>query len=97
MQTCHSRKFASIKNVILLGKDLALDAPRTENDLDMKGEVEEWKLQRMAKVHAFLELWQCPLNLLATKKESSSQNKRMIAIGYISDTEEIIKASWSKF
>ena len=30
-------------------------------------------------------------------KESRAQNKQMTAVGYISDTEEIVKSSWSLF
>ena len=48
----------------------------------------------MAKVHYFLEMWQGSQNLRSTEKESHAQNKLMTAVGYISDTEEIIKASW---
>jgi len=51
----------------------------------------------MAKVHDFLEMWQGSQNLRATQKESRAQNKQMTAVGYIPDTEEIIKASWSLF
>jgi len=51
----------------------------------------------MAKVHNFLDLWQGSQSLHATKKESHAQNKQMTAIGYISDSEEIIEASWSNF
>jgi len=69
----------------------------TENDLVTKQEAEEWKLHRMAKVHNFLEMWEGSQNLHATKKESRSQNKQMTAIGYILDTEEMVKASWSLF
>jgi len=63
----------------------------------MKKDVEEWILHRMAKVHDCLEMWQGSQNLRATQKESRAQNKQMTAVGYISDTEEIIKASWSLF
>jgi len=63
----------------------------------MKKEAEEWKLHRMAKVPDVLEIWQGSQNLRATQKGSSAQNKQMTAIGYISDTEEIVKASWSLF
>ena len=42
-------------------------------------------------------MWQGSQNLHATQKESQAQNKQMTAVGYISDTEEIIKASWSNF
>jgi hypothetical protein len=51
----------------------------------------------MAKVHAFLEMCQGSQNLRATQKESCAQNKQMTAVGYISDTKEIVKASWSLF
>jgi hypothetical protein len=44
-----------------------------------------------------LEIWQGSQNLCATQKESCSQNNQMTTIGYISDTEEIVKASWSLF
>jgi hypothetical protein len=66
-----------------------------ENDSEMKKEVEESKLHKMAKVHDFLEMWQGSQNLCATQKESRTQNKQMTAVGYISDTEEIVKASLS--
>ena len=42
-------------------------------------------------------MWQGSHNLRATQKESRPQNKQMTTLGYISDTEEIIKASWSNF
>jgi len=63
----------------------------------MKKEVEERKFHRMAKVHNILEMWQGSQNLRATQKESRAQIKQMTAIGYILDTEEIVKASWSLF
>jgi len=81
----------------LAGTDPELDTLNTENDLEMKKEAEERKLHRMAKVHDFLEMWQGSQNLRATQKESRAQNKQMTAVGYISDTEEIVKASWSLF
>jgi len=81
----------------LAGADPELDTMNTENDSEMKKEVEERKLHRMAKVHNILEMWQGSQNLRATQKESRAQNKQMTAMGYISDTEEIVKASWSLF
>jgi hypothetical protein len=51
----------------------------------------------MAMFHDFLEMWQGSLNLPATQKESRTQNKQIAAVGFISDTEEIIKAFWSNF
>jgi hypothetical protein len=69
----------------------------TENDSEMKKEAEERQLHRMAKVHDFLEMWQGSQNLCATQKESRTQNKQMTSVGYILDTEEIVKSSWSLF
>jgi len=51
----------------------------------------------MAKVHESLEMCLGNQNLHATQKESRAQNKQMTALGYISDTEQIVKASWSLF
>ena len=51
----------------------------------------------MAKVSNLLEIWQGSQNLQATQKESRAQNKQIIAVGYISDTEEIIITSWLNF
>jgi hypothetical protein len=65
--------------------------------MEMKREVEKKKLHRMAKVHDFLEMWQGSQNLRATQKECHAQNKQMTAVGYISDTAEIVKAFWSNF
>jgi len=42
-------------------------------------------------------MWQGCQNLRAPQKESRAPNKQMTAVGYISDTEEIVKASWSLF
>jgi len=91
------RQFARANNGILVGTDRELDTPHTENDSEMKKEAEERKLHRMAKVHDFLEMWQGSQNLRATQKKSRAQNKQMTAVGYISDTEESVKASWSLF
>jgi hypothetical protein len=69
----------------------------TDNDWEMKKKAEVRKLQRMAKVHDFLEMWQGSPNPGATQRESRAQNKQMTTVGYISDTEEIVKPSWSFF
>jgi len=66
----------------------------TENDSEMKKEVRERNLHRLAKVHDFLEMRQCGQNLLGTEKKSRAQNKQMTAVGSISAMEEIVKASW---
>jgi len=91
------RQFAQANSGLLAGDDPVLDPSSTDNYMEMKREAEEKKLQRMAKVHDFLEMWQGSQTLQATQKESRAQNKQMTAIGYISDTEEIVKASWSNF
>jgi hypothetical protein len=90
-----ARKFAQANNGILAGTDPELDTMNTENNPEMKKEADERKLHRMAKVHHFLEMWQGSQNLCATHKVSRAQDKQMTAIGYISDTEEIVNASWS--
>jgi hypothetical protein len=82
---------------LLAGDDPVLDTNSTDNDIELKREAEEKKLYRMAKVHDLLEMWQGSLTLRATQKESHAQNKQMTAVGYISDTEEIVNASWCNF
>jgi hypothetical protein len=91
------RLFAQANNMILAGTDPELDTTNTENDLEMKTEVEEGGLHRMAKVHDFLEMWQGSQNLRVIQKESCTLNKKMTAMGYISDTKEIVKSFWSLF
>jgi len=90
-------QFARANNGNLAGTDPELDTLNTENNSEMKKEAEERKLHRMAKVHDFLEMWQGSQNLCATQKESRTQNKQMTTVEYISDTEEIVKASSSLF
>jgi hypothetical protein len=91
------RLFARANNGILAGNNLYSDTTNTENELEMKKEAEDRKLHIMAKVHNLLEMCQGCQNLRATQKESRAQNTQMTAIGYILDTEEIVKASWSLF
>jgi hypothetical protein len=43
------------------------------------------------------DIWQGSQDVCATETESSSQNIQMMAVGCISDTEDIVKASWSNF
>jgi hypothetical protein len=74
-----------------------LDPDSTDNDIERQREAEEKKLHRIAKVHDFLEMWQGSQTLQTTQMESRAQNTQVTAVGYISDTEEIIKASWSNF
>jgi len=68
-----------------------------ENNLQMKWLVEERKLHGMAKVDHFLEIWGGSQGLSATQKESRTQNTQMAAVGYILDTQEIVKVSWSNY
>jgi hypothetical protein len=100
-QTIHEkavvRQFGLANNGILAGMDPELDTTNTENDSEIEKEAEERKLQRMAKVHNFLEIWQGSQNVCTTQKESGAQNKQMTAVRFISDTKEIVKASWSLF
>jgi len=91
------RQFARANSGLLACDNPVLDPDSTDNDMEMKREAEEKKLHRMAKVHDFLEMWQGSQTLRATQKESRAQNKQMTAVSYISDTEEIVKASWSNF
>jgi len=74
-----------------------LDSTNTDNDSEMKQEEEEWKLDRMAKVHDIAELWLGSHKRPDTQMESRVHNKQMTAVGYISDTEEVFKALWSLF
>jgi hypothetical protein len=39
-------------------EDPVLDSNVTDNNMELKGEAEEKKRHRMAKVHNFLEMWQ---------------------------------------
>jgi len=89
------RQFARRNKGILADNVPVLDNTETENHLEFWKEAEKRKLHY--KVHDFFEMWQGSQNLHATQVVSRSQNKQMPTIGYISDTEEIITASWSDF
>jgi len=91
------RQFPWANDGILVGNNPVSDTTNTETDLAMKKEAEERKLRRMAKVHNFLKMWQGSQNLCAAPKNSHTQNNQMTAVGYISDTEKIVKAYWSLF
>jgi len=91
------RQFAEANTGILAGTDSKLDTTNTDNDSEMKKEAEEPKLHRMAKDHHFLDMWQGSQNLRSIQEESRAQNTQMTAVGYILDTEEIVKASWSLY
>jgi len=91
------RKFAWANNRVPPGDDPVLDPTSTVNDMEMKREAEQKKLHQMAKVHDILEMSQGSQSLRATQKGSRAETKQMRAVGYIPDTEEIDKASWSHF
>jgi len=86
------RQYPQANNGIMAGADPELDTTNAESHLEMKKEVEERTSHRIAKVHNLLDMWQGSQNLRATQKESRAENKQITAIGYISDSEEIIKA-----
>ena len=89
--------FASADNGILAGSDPALHAKNTDNELDMKKGAVNRTMYRMGKVYDRLEMWQWSQNLSTTKKESRTPTKQMTHGGYISNTEEMLKASSSPF
>jgi len=91
------RQFARANNGFMAGDDAELDSTCADNDMEMKRVAEQKMLHRMAKVHDFLEMWQGSHNLWAIQKKSRAQNKQRTAVGYISNTKEIAKASWSHF
>jgi len=88
------RQFARANCRILAAENPVSDMTNTENDSEMLNHAQGRKLHRMAKVHNFLEMWKGNQILCATQKECRTQNIQMTAVGYISDTEQIVKASW---
>jgi len=96
-ETVGLRQFAQANHGIFVGDNPALDTTNTENHLEVNKEAKERKLHRMAKVHDILEMWRRSQNLHAIQEEYRAQNMQMTAMRYISDTEEIVKESWSLF
>jgi len=90
-------QFAQVNNGWLAGDDPVLDPTSTGNDMEVKRQAEQKMLHWVAKVHDFLEMSQGSQNLRGTQKESRAQNTQMTAVGYNSDTEEIVKVSWLHF
>jgi hypothetical protein len=82
---------------MLAATDPELGTTNTENDTGMKKDVVERKCHKLASVHDFLEMLPGSQILRATQKKPHAQNKEITAVGYISDTYEIVKASWSLF
>jgi len=91
------RQFTRVNTGLLAGDNPELDHTSTDHDMEMKRGAEQMKLHRMGQVHVSLEMWQGSQNIRATQKESRAQNTQMTAVAYISDTEGIVKASWSQF
>jgi len=87
------RQCAQAYKAILPDNGTESHTTNTQNDSEMQTEAEESKLHRMAMVHDLFEMWQGSPNLRATQKESCAQHKQMTAVGYILDSEEIVKAS----
>ena len=79
----------------MAGDDPAFNIANTESDFEIKREVEDRTLHRMAMVHDFSEMWQGSQDLCTTQNESRTRNMQMTPVRYISDTEKVIKASSS--
>jgi len=91
------RQLAWANNGILAGADPLLDTTNTENHSEITKKEEERKLRRITKVHNLVKMWKGSQSLHATQRESRAQNKQVTAVGFILDTDEIVKASWSLF
>ena len=91
------RQSVPTNNGILAGADPVLNMWNSENDFEMKTHAEERKLHRLAKVHNSVDMWQGNETLYATQKGSRARNRLMEAVRCISDPQEIIKASLSRF
>jgi len=63
----------------------------------MEIQVEEMLMHQMANIHDVLEMLPRCQNLHATQNKPRHHNKQMTALGYISETEEIMQECWSLF
>jgi len=81
------RQFVQANTRILAGTDPELNNMNPENDSEMNREAEQRTMQRMAKVHGMLQMWQGSQNLHGALEESRVHNKQMTTMGYTSDTE----------
>ena len=88
-------QFARANNGLPACNDPELDTTSADSGVEMQTEAEQTMLHLMGKVHDIVEMGQGSQNLAAIQKESRAQKKQMTAIGYISDTKQILKASWS--
>jgi hypothetical protein len=91
------RQFVEPNNGILAGGNPELDTTNTDNDSQRKKGAEEGIFHRKPKVHDLLEMWQGCEDIRAPQKESHTNNMPMSAVRYVSDTDDIIKASWLLF
>jgi len=91
------RQFTWANNRWLEGEDPVLDTTSTDNDMVIQREADGKMLHWMAKIHDIFEMWHGSHDLPATQKESHAHNIQMTPVGYISNTEKILKASWSNF
>jgi hypothetical protein len=91
------RQNSPANNVTFTGNLTALETTIPETNFEMKSEVQEQKFYRMAKVDYCLEMLQGSQNLCATQMVPYTHNKQLTAIGYISDTQEIVNVCWSNF
>jgi hypothetical protein len=89
------RQFARANNTRLAGDIPVSDSTNNNNDSEMKNETEEGTLHTMVRVYDMLKMWQGSQHLCAAQKESRAQQKQITVVGYILNTEEIVKASWS--
>jgi hypothetical protein len=81
----------------LAGNNPVSNTTNTENSSAMTIEAKEQTLHKIAKVDNFLYMWQGRQNLGDIQKESGAHIEQMTAIGYLSDMEDIVNASWSLF
>jgi len=88
---------AEANNMLLANDEPAFNTTNTDDDLEMIREVICRILQGMAKVCHCLEIWQHSQNLHAIQKESRAHNVQLTAVGYISNTEDIVKLSRTNF
>jgi hypothetical protein len=99
--TCYEKvvtnRFARSNIRIVGGSELASHQTHSENYFNPWIAVEVTIQHTMAKVHDVLDVCQGSPNLRMTQKVVHAPKKPMPAVGYISDTQEIINASWSDF
>jgi hypothetical protein len=89
--------FSPANNGLLVSNDSEWDQTSTDHHMEITREAEQKMLEQIGMVCDFLQMWQGSQNLQAIQKESCAQNYRMTAVEYISDTQEIVKVSWSLF